>query len=140
MSFSEERAAIEAKIQTLAPISGVVLDLISFANAPMKDPGSNRFIKVNFLYGEQNEIEIGTPTLRRYTNVLIFQIFEPQGQGTRGALDVASTLDTAFRDLKLTAGAGRIRFYTPKLHEIGDEENGYYQINVQCPYKLDERK
>lgn len=143
MSFTEERQAIEEKIQSLAPIGGaqgVPLSLIGFANAPIDDPAGNRFIKVNFLYGEEQDIEIGTPSLRRYTNVLIFQIFEPQNQGTRGALTIAASLENSFRDLRLTAGAGKIRFYTPTLHEIGDEGNGYYQINVQCPYKLDERK
>lgn len=142
MGFAAERQAIEEKIKLSSAGGTWGLDpkYIGFPNSPIEDPGQNLHIKVNFVNGDEEDIEIGRPTLRRYINVLMIQIFQPQNTGTRQALAIADIVEATFRDLVLTAGAGKIRFYTPKVRDLGDEEEGYYQINVECPYKLDERK
>lgn len=142
MGFVAERQAIEEKIKTSSAASawGVDPKYIGFPNSPIEDPAEKLHVKVNFINGDEEDVEIGKPTLRRYQNVLMIQIFQPQNTGTREALSIADFVEAAFRDLVLTAGAGKIRFYTPKIRDLGDEEEGYYQVNVECPYKLDERK
>lgn len=136
--FPEERQIIEEKIQSIAPINGIPLERISFPNAPISDPEQNLWIKVNFIYGEGDSIEIRpAPKLYRHFNVLILQVFQPENTGTRDALTTAKTLRTAFLNLFLSISTLRIRFRTPKLRELGDDGLGYYQINVECPYKLD---
>lgn len=94
--------------------------------------------RVSILGGEEQRMDIGTGTSNRIfrkPGVLIIQLFSPLNQGNNAILVAADQVCDLFRNwcgATITCGASSI-------DDIGNDDNGYYQVNVTVPFHTDYR-
>lgn len=91
---------------------------------------------------------IGTPSLHRYIGTIIVQVFTDIGVGTDKGRQLAADVADLWRDVTLDVGtAGKIfigghhdgAFDTePRIAMIGDDRNGWFQVNVTVRFRRDE--
>lgn len=82
--------------------------------ASMGAPGSNRF---------------------RHTGVVTIQVFQPAGQGSVDARAKASAALDIFMGEQTSGG---IRFFNVQARQVGNDDNGWYQINVLASFQYDQ--
>jgi hypothetical protein len=83
--------------------------------------------------GESRRITIGGVKQYRTVGVAIAQIFGRLGEGTAGVRSVADAITIAFRDVT----ADGVKYSVPYADNIGDNNEGNYQLNMVCPYQAD---
>lgn len=92
--------------------------------------------RVSIIGGEEQRIDIGTGTTSRTfrkPGVLIIQLFSPLNQGNNAVLVAADQVSDLFRNwcgATITCGAASV-------NDIGNDDNGYYQVNVTVPFHTD---
>jgi len=82
--------------------------------------------------GESQRITAGVRQYRT-VGVAIAQLFASLGEGTKDLREAAGAIVTAFRNVT----ADGIRYGVPYLNNIGNDQNGKYQLNVTCPFQED---
>lgn len=70
----------------------------------------------------------------RYYGVIYVQIFTRANIGTGRALALADLVTGLFR----SASVNGIQFKTPSITRVGNMEDSWFQINVDCPYYREE--
>lgn len=92
--------------------------------------------RVTIIGGEEQRMDIGTgPSNRTYRKpgVLIIQLFAPLNKGNNAVLLKADEVSDLFRNwcgATITCGAS-------STDDVGDDGNGYYQVNVTVPFHTD---
>lgn len=105
----------------------------------------NVFKKLNTTTGEDDlwcrfaieftgntQTSIGVPSSHRYRRFgsAVAQLFMKLNKGDKDILQLADIIEGKFKTLSI----GGLTIQTPNTLIIGDEGNGYYQINVVCPF------
>ena len=86
--------------------------------------------------GEEQRMDIGTgATNRTYRKpgVLIIQLFAPLNKGNNAVLVAADEVSDLFRNwcgATITCGASSVE-------DIGNDNNGFYQVNITIPFHTD---
>ena len=86
----------------------------SGAQASIGDPGNNRF---------------------RHTGIVTIQVFQPMGNSSKDARAKAAAALDIFQGSETENG---IHFFDVQARQIGDDQNGYYQINVLASFRYDQ--
>lgn len=89
-----------------------------------------RFIDQN---ASGNRAALGNNPLYRYRGIVTIQVFVKPNVGQNRALSLADNVTALFRDQVISG----IHFGVPQITKIGIRD-GWYQVNVICPYYRDE--
>jgi hypothetical protein len=71
----------------------------------------------------------------RYTGSYIIQVFSPLTKGTGDIYRAVDKLITTFNNQRLKEN---IFTYACEITRVGDEGNGWYQVNVSIPFTSDQ--
>jgi len=137
VSFVDERNAIE----TLLNSAWQGRTPVKFENNPFTPPLNQTWIALTILSGAGQVIALNdSANLRKkHLGTAVVQVFTPLGEGTGTGKREADLVANIFRDAVISAGvAGRIKFRTPNLITVGEDE-GWYQYNVAIPFERNHR-
>ncbi|AXT65000.1 phage tail terminator-like protein [Klebsiella quasipneumoniae subsp. similipneumoniae] len=128
MTFTEIRNAV---ISRMAAQTAIASDAVDYPNGPVFDP-SNRDIwaRLTNIAGQAGATEIGDGPVVHRTGLLIIQLFVPVGSGT---LLISRTADK-IRELFEFQDDGRLSYFAVSCYDAG-EADGWYQINLNIPYR-----
>ena len=132
--FDQLRQQTEARFQ--ANFTALAANRIKFENQPFTQPNDNEYVALWIRDGEGGNVALGNSLLRRHPGVVIVQVFALAEKGTKLARDHADTIAAIFRNVQISITGGVIRFREPRGIPVG-EGNGWWQLNVECPFQLD---
>lgn len=111
----------------------IIYDNQNDGNLP--DPKKHTmWCRVHILDDENIQKSIGSPNAQRFrrTGVLRIMLFTSFGMGTQNIDEVADKIETAFRAIT----QNNVRYLTPSTRHIG-RDGAWWQVNVDCPYRVD---
>jgi len=130
MSFSEEQTDIEAYFQQRWIHTPIAYDNVEFD--PKEYSEWVRFVIRNGT-ARQVSIALDSPGFRYFGNIFV-QIFTRSDTGVGRSLVLADYVTELFR----LASVNGIQFRTPSITRVGNMEDGWFQVNVDCPYFREE--
>lgn len=90
--------------------------------------------------GVATQASLNDNAIHRYGGTVIVQVFQKERTGTSDALKLSGKVASIFGGGAFCkADSGLLRFRTPSLLTVGPN-NGWYQINVRCPYFRDKHQ
>lgn len=103
---------------------------IAWPNVKFDRPEGN-WIRLTVKEGNAYNTEIGNiiKTIRT-PGVIYIQVFSKQGKGIKGPSDLAETLKLMFNNWC----GDTVRCRAASVKDIGPDNEGFYQINVEVPY------
>lgn len=119
------KAALESFLATTLPTTPIAWPNVDFT----PDPGVLWVCPTN-KPGEAFEAEVGRDGLSRRTGAFIVQVFAPLENGSGDALEVAATVETAYRRQDI----GGVECGEAYSNDIGPDGHGWYQVNVVVPW------
>ncbi len=91
--------------------------------------------RLTIIDGLTQQMDIGAPIKTfRTVGLIIVQIFAPLDAGSIGVLTQADTIATLFRNWAGTDVLCR----AATVNTIGNDNSGWYQVNVEIPFHVDE--
>ncbi|MBT4080294.1 MAG: hypothetical protein HOE82_06745 [Gammaproteobacteria bacterium] len=122
MSFAAERQSIEERL-----FDNWATTPIAFDNVDFDPPNASPWIKLNILNGSGAFTTMNNG--KRYTGVIIIQVFGPKNEGTATMRTYADTLGALFTGIKFDD----VDCDVASLSTIGTNKN-WHQVNVTIPY------
>lgn len=100
-------------------------------------PTDKTWIRFTCQENDGQQVSMGSPNANRFRQygVIILQIFQPQGQGSKDARVKAAAALSAFKGAVTTNG---VHFYDVYGRQIGNDGKGFEQINVVSSFYYDE--
>lgn len=90
--------------------------------------------RLTVIMGEPFNAAFGDTTRRvRCVGICCIQLFAPLGTGDGAILGLADT----FHDGLINQTFGGVRYQVPFIKNIGDDNEGWYQVNVDTPFVAD---
>ena len=136
--FDDERKVLEKRFELLWPTLGDTR--IKWENAPWDEPEDDEtWVAFSVVTTDGNLIGIAEEALVRYGGLVIIQVFQKERTGTGKANILAGQAADVYRRLEICEDeSGLLRFRIPSKVTVG-LNNGWFQINVNCPYIRDQR-
>jgi hypothetical protein len=106
---------------------------IAWPNTPFTMPQGQVWIRPNFLQVDNFNIVVDKQ-VKRKTGILLIQVFAPLNKGDQEAISMVDQLDTLFTNQRINYTV--CESAVPR--HIGDEGNGWYQINVNIDFWHDD--
>jgi hypothetical protein len=108
-----------------------------FPNESFNRPTSGQWGRFTIVINNETQMDIGS-TLKtfRVTGFLVVQLFVSPNQGTIDILNQADTLADVFRNWSGQTVSCR----ESTVKTIGNDGNGWHQVNVIVPFKCDTQK
>ncbi|WP_423812407.1 phage tail terminator-like protein [Pseudomonas asiatica] len=132
MTFEQIRAIVIGRMQQWAGIPAANVDYPNNA-APFDPAGKSIWVRLVDIPGLSSTPEVGNgPSVRR-TGVMVIQLFVPTYKGTLAIAKAADTLVQHFE--YYSAPEGPLDFFATSASVIGDDGNGWYQVNLSVPYR-----
>ena len=132
MTFEQVRAVVIGRMQQWTGIPAANVDYPNNA-APFDPAGKTIWARLADIPGLSSTPEVGNgPSVRR-TGILVIQLFVPSYKGTLAITKAADTLVQHFE--YYSAPEGPLDFFAASPNVIGDDGNGWYQVNVSIPYR-----
>lgn len=133
MNFDEAEQDVRDFFET----SWAALTAIAWPDLEFTVPSGETWVRFNSQEGGGRQASMGSPGNNRFRQIGIVtvQVFQPQGQGSKDARAKAAIALTAFKGATTTNG---VKFFDVFGRQIGNDENGYYQINVIASFYYDE--
>lgn len=101
-----------------------------YDNSPTKRPtDGSTWCRFTILDGESQRVTVGVKEYRTY-GVAVAQLFGRIGNGTKALRELADAVVTVFRDVS----ADDVSYKVPSIINRGETQDGWYQINVNCPF------
>ena len=106
---------------------------IAFPNIEftIPDPPSP-FIRLSIKHGDTALLGCGLPKYQRSIGVVIMQVFVPEGQGDKLALQIVDEICTVLDNVDIST----VRFQSTRVKEVG-VAGGFYQLNTLTPFTSD---
>lgn len=100
-------------------------------------PDGNNWVRFNYEENDGRQASMGSPGSNRFRQfgIVTIQVFQPQGQGSKGARTLSAAIATA---LKGAITTNSIHFFNVFDRPIGNDTKGYYQRNVVASFYYDE--
>lgn len=100
-------------------------------------PNDENWVRFTCQENDGGQASTGSPgsNLFRQFGIVTIQVFQPQGQGSKGARTLAASILTALKGAQTTNG---VEFFDVYGRQVGNDGNGYYQINVVASFRYDE--
>lgn len=132
MTFEQIRAVVIGRMQQWAGIPAANVDYPNNA-VPFDPAGKTIWARLADIPGLSSTPEVGNgPSVRR-TGLLVIQLFVPAYKGTLSITKAADTLAQHFE--YYSAPEGPLDFFAVSPNVIGDDGNGWYQVNLSIPYR-----
>ncbi|AVD89657.1 MULTISPECIES: phage tail terminator-like protein [Pseudomonas] len=133
MTFEQIRAVIIGRMQQWAGIPADAIDYPNNPQGPFSPAGKPIWARLADVPGLSSTPEVGNgPSVRR-TGIVIVQLFVPSNKGNLAITKAADTLVQHFE--YYSAPEGPLDFFAASPSVVGDEGNGWYQVNVSIPYR-----
>lgn len=96
------------------------------------------WVRFSVIQADGFRTEFGSPgSQHRFLGTVFVQVFAPTLAGDGPALALGDQAAAILRSRSLTVEtAGRILLRTPTVRAVG-EDQGWFQVNVSCPYLFD---
>jgi hypothetical protein len=134
VSFQAMQAAILSRYKLL--VADVHNLATSYPNAPDFTPPTDGSLwaRVTILPGNARQASLGSPgaNLFRTPGVLVVQLFDRVGHGTKDLLEMANAVSDVFRAVTV----GDIVYLAPSISLPGREDH-WYPCSVSCPFHYD---
>lgn len=133
MNFNEA----EAEIRAFFDIAWADATKIAWPDVDFDLPRDETWVRFNCQENNGFQASMGSPGSNRFRHegIVTIQIFQPEGDGGRDARAKAVTALAAFMGAETTNG---IVFYNVTGLQVGNDGNGFYQINVSASFRYDE--
>lgn len=133
MNFDQAEQEIRAFFET----NWAALTAIAWPDTEFTVPNDQTWVKFNCVENDGGQVSMGNPGANRFRQfgLLTIQIFQPQGQGSTDAREKAATLLTLLKGAVTTNG---VYFFDVYGRQVGNDGNGFYQINVISNFYYDE--
>ena len=129
MTLTEIRNAI---IQRMTAQTAIAKKDVAYQNEKPFDPkGKIIWARLSIKHGLASAIEIGNGPIVHRTGIALIQIFVPLATNT---LFITQTADK-LRELFENQTDGSLDYFSVSPDEVGDEGNGWYQLNLSIPYR-----
>ncbi|WP_434695336.1 electron transfer flavoprotein subunit beta [Pseudomonas sp. Z1-14] len=132
MTFEQIRSIV---ITRMTQWAGIPASAVDYPNPPQPfDPaGKPIWARLADAPGLSSTPEIGLgPSVRR-TGILVIQLFVPTYKGTLAITRAADTLVEHFE--YYSDPSGPFDCFAASARVVGDDGLGWYQVNVQIPYR-----
>lgn len=133
MNFDQAEAEIRAFFNT----GWNGLTDIAWPDIKFSIPDGETWVRFNCQENGGQQVSMGDPGNNRFRHfgIVTIQVFQPRGDGSRDARDKATAALAIFMGAQTTNG---VTFTDVSARQIGDDGNGYYQINILAPFWYDE--
>lgn len=135
MTYQAEAAAIRTRFSTeWDDTTPIAWPNVNFT--PPNPPSA--WVRFTILPATASQSEIGANPLYRHTGFVVIQVFTPDNAGPGEAEQLAEQACGIFRGVT----AGGIRYQGPRneapvVQTIGNDGNGWYQVNARISYTRD---
>lgn len=133
MTFEQIRAIIIGRMTEWAGIPADAVDYPNNPQGPFKPDGRPIWARLANVPGLSSTPEVGVRPCVRRTGIIIVQLFVRSNTGTLAITRAADTLVRHFEYYSDPNGA--FECYAASANEIGDEGNGWWQVNISIPYR-----
>lgn len=133
MNFNEA----EAEIRNFFDTGWNNLTLVAYPDVKFTPPSGATWVRFNCQENEGRQVSMGDPGNNRFRHfgIVTIQVFASQGNAGRDARVKAAAALALFMGAQTPNG---ITFTESFPRQIGNDENGYYQINVSASFWYDE--
>lgn len=128
MGFFDQQSTIEQAFLTAWTYTPVAKDNVSFEPQTLSE-----YVRLTDLNAYGRRASLGNNPLYRYGGMVVVQIFTKLNTGSARAKVLADLVTPIFRDRRI----GDVQFFVPAVTRVGPRD-GWYQVNVDCPYYRDE--
>lgn len=110
---------------------------IAWPDVDFTIPNGQTWVRFNCQETDGAQVSIGNPGNNRFRHfgLVTIQIFQPLGQGSVDARTKAAAALGAFQGVQTTNG---VNFFDAFPRQVGNDGNGFYQINVISSFYYDE--
>lgn len=131
MNYEDATAAVRAHFET----EWANETPIAWPDVAFTPPERAPWVRFTMLHADGYQASIGDPGNNRQRRVgqVIVQVFQPQGEGSKQARQLADRAVDAF----MNADVDGIHFHDVFAREIGNDGQGWYQINVIARFRYD---
>ncbi|QZI68672.1 DUF4128 domain-containing protein [Pseudomonas protegens] len=132
MTFEQIRAVVIARMQQWAGIPAANVDYPNNGQ-PFDPAGKTIWARLADVPGLSSTPEIGIAPCVRRTGILVIQLFVPSYSGTLAITRAADTLISHFE--YYSDPSMPFDCYAASGGVVGDDGNGWYQVNLSIPYR-----
>ena len=132
MTFEQIRSIV---ITRMTQWTGIPAANIDYPNnsQPFDPAGKAIWARLSDIPGLSSAPEVGIGPCVRRTGMIVIQLFVPTYKGTLVITPAADTLVQHFQFY--SDPSGPFDCFAVSANVIGDDGNGWYQINLQIPYR-----
>ncbi len=137
MNFNEAEAELRAFVQAFWIAAGYNPDFIAWPDVDFTIPTNETWVRFTCQENDGQQASIGSPGSNRFRQfgIITLQIFQPKGQGSKDARVKATTALGAFKGAVTT---NNVHFQNVYGRQVGNDDKGFYQINVVAPFYYDD--
>lgn len=130
MTFEQIRNIV---ITRMTQWAGIPASSVDYPNPPQpfNPAGKTIWARLADIPGLSSTPEVGLSPCVRRTGIIIVQLFVPSYKGTLAITRAADTLVQHFEFFS----EGGFDCFAASAATIGDDGNGWYQVNIQVPYR-----
>lgn len=130
MTLEALHNSIRTRVRTLIEETEKVTTF--YDNQPEADPPSNldMFVVASIKLSTNFKQHVGVSSSYRQEGLLMLMLMSEGGKGDASVLALASKCVNAFRSVS----ADGVVYRTPSPEVVGLNSNGWWQINVTCPF------
>lgn len=130
MTFEQIRNIV---ITRMTQWTGIPASSVDYPNPPQpfNPAGKTIWARLADIPGLSSTPEVGLSPCVRRTGIIIVQLFVPSYKGTLAITRAADTLVQHFEFFS----EGGFDCFAASSAVIGDDGNGWYQVNIQVPYR-----
>lgn len=133
MTFEQIRAIVTGRMAQWAGIPADAVDYPNNPKGPFDPAGKPIWARLADVPGLSSTPEVGIGPCVRQTGIVVIQLFVPSYSGTLAITRAVDTLVTQFQ--YYSAPEGTFDFFEASPQGVGDDGNGWYQVNVRVPYR-----
>lgn len=133
MNFNDAEAEIRAFFNT----GWASFTTVAWPDDKFTPPDDVTWVRFDCRENDGAQASIGAPGSNRFRHfgVVTIQVFQPRGQASKDARAKATTALGIFMGAETT---NDIHFFDVRARQIGEDAQGWYQINVEASFRYDE--
>lgn len=129
MTLEQAKSAMRARI---VAFNGLQPAQIQWPNRAFTVPATGIWARVSYMGGDGFIAGMGDEPCTRETGMLAIQLFIRNGEGTATLSNLADSLG---KWLAFYA-VGSLELLAASKIDVGDDKQGFYQMNVNVPYRV----
>lgn len=130
MTFEQIRNIVITRMTQWTGIPAADVDYPN-SDQPFNPAGKTIWSRLADIPGLSSASEVGLSPKVRRTGIIVIQLFVPSYKGT---LAITRAADTLVQHFEFYSQDG-FDCFVASVATIGDDGNGWYQVNIQIPYR-----